>query len=136
LIQTEDRSVAAELPGYDFGHSPLSGAQRRSWVNCVGLTVNPTLPVHPEQRTSACRPGWSGWCQQPNMMVLSGKSGRETRRAVGLSIHLWVDRLKNRTRSAVRELVVLRDRPLQVVVFIAGDETDLFESGEMLFGFR
>jgi hypothetical protein len=71
-----------------------------------------------------------------DMAVLSGKSGRETRRAVGLSIHLWADRLKNRARSAVREFVVLRDRPLQVVVFIAGDETDLLESGEMLFGFR
>jgi hypothetical protein len=43
---------------------------------------------------------------------------------------------ENRTRSAVRDFVVLRDRPLQVVVFIAGDETDLLESGELLFGFR
>src|SRR5438876_2552388 len=51
----------------------------------------------------------------------------------GPSIHLrWRE---NWIRSAVREFVVLRDRPLQVVVFIAGDETDL-EIGEMLFGFR
>ena len=43
---------------------------------------------------------------------------------------------ENWIRSAVREFVVLRDRPLQIVAFIAGDETDLLESGEMLFGFR
>src|SRR5437879_13667611 len=54
--------------------------------------------------------------------------------ACGPSIHLC--RRDNWSQSAVRELVVLRDRPLQVVVFIAGDETDLLESGEMLFGFR
>src|SRR6202048_839091 len=54
--------------------------------------------------------------------------------ACGPSNHLcWRE---NWIRSAVREFVVLRDRPLQGVVFIAGDETDLLESSEMLFGFR
>ena len=44
------------------------------------------------------------------------------------SIHLWADCVRNRIRSAVREFVVLGDRPLKIVKFIAGDEADLLQS--------
>jgi hypothetical protein len=43
---------------FTFGLQRTAGPYR--WVNRVGLTPGPLLPVHPNQRTSQDRPEWSG----------------------------------------------------------------------------
>jgi hypothetical protein len=52
---------------------------RLLWVNRVGLTPRPLFPVHPNQRTSQDRPGWSVSCQKRKSGLLRiGRAARIT----------------------------------------------------------
>src|SRR6202022_3580032 len=67
-VASEARDLAGanrtNLTEANLRYHPLKASALYPAGGCVGLTLRPSLPVYPDQRTSSDRPNWSGSCQQ------------------------------------------------------------------------
>jgi len=86
---TTEPELEAKVSEFEFhrtrGNRPL-------WVKLDVLTVNPTLPVHPEQRTSADQPGWSEKCQQQTLKgsIATSHTDAKPYRVSSFSLSGWL----------------------------------------------